>query len=239
MFMDRALRTLSAFVEPLFDHLFVLECFHCGARLTNGEQRICSACWNTLTPVRPGDHTLSVLQQRFAEGGSVDGIHALCYFEKRGLLQTLAHGLKYQETTAFGFELGRRLAQNLPLPPSDAIVPVPLNRKKLRERGYNQSDWLAKGIASVTGMPVWTDAVTRVKYTVTQTHLNAEERKVNIAQAFIVPKPAVVEGRTVLLVDDIITTGSTIQEVAGVLRMAGAASVHVAAAGLAKLGEGG
>jgi ComF family protein len=147
--------------------------------------------------------------------------------------------LKYEEVTSFGFELGVKLAEQVQSFPVDLIIPVPLNRRKERERGYNQSDWIAKGISSVLAIPVKRDAVRRAKYTVTQTHLTAEERKENIAEAFAIADAAAVNKKNVLVVDDIITTGSTIQEVARVLKAAGAASVYIGAAGLAKLGEGG
>jgi ComF family protein len=229
--------SLSTIFAPIRDVLFISDCFHCGLPLRDGEQRICRACWDTLTPVRPGDHTLTILLQRFSASGMIDGIDALCYFEKGKLLQNLAHGLKYQEMTSYGYDLGRRMGDMVRHRRVDVIVPVPLNKRKERERGYNQSDWIARGISDVTGVPLRTDTVVRQRYTVTQTHLNAQQRKENIADAFGIPRPAEVNGRSILIVDDIITTGSTIQEVASVLRNAGASSVYVAAAGLAKLGE--
>lgn len=230
---------IAHITAPMKDFLFVTECFHCGNRLQNGEERICARCWSSVTPVMSGDHTLMVLQQRFADGGVIDDVASLYYFEKGKLLQSLAHSLKYEEVTAFGFELGVRLAQKLEGRKIDGIIPVPLNKRKERERGYNQSDWIGKGISSVTGIPVWSKAVRRVKYTVTQTHLNADQRKENIAEAFEVVETETVKDASVMIVDDIITTGSTIQEAAKVLRSAGAAHIIVGSAGLAKLGEGG
>jgi len=189
-----------------------------------------------LSLVGNNDHTFKVLQRRFLEGGVIDDFVALYYFEKGKLLQSLAHSLKYEEVTAFGFELGVKIADKLKKRNIDAIVPVPLNKRKERERGYNQSDWIGNGISSETGVPVMSQAVRRVKYTVTQTHLNAEQRKANIAEAFVVTDGGLVKGKTILLVDDIITTGSTIQEVAKVLKASNTEKIIVASAGLAKLG---
>ncbi len=231
--------SLQTILTPLRDMLFVSDCFHCGASLRDGEQRICSACWNSVTPVRSGDHTLSVLQQRFSGSGTIDGLDAICYFEKGKLLQSIAHALKYQEVTSLGYALGCRLGEIVRYRTVDLIIPVPLNKRKERERGYNQSDWIGKGIADVTGWALRADIVRRRRYTVTQTHLNAQERLENIADAFEIVHPSSVTGRSVLIVDDIITTGATIQEVAAILRNAGASTVYVAAAGLAKLGEDG
>jgi len=228
----------SIMLQPLRDFLFATDCFHCGERLCDGERRICNRCWDSVTPVHETDHTFSVLQQRFAAGGVIDGVSALCYFEKGKLLQTLAHSLKYEELPSFGYELGVKLAGALPRRTFDAIIPIPLNKRKERERGYNQSDWIGKGISSVTGIPLLPQVIRRAKYTVTQTHLTADQRKENIAEAFRVSDTGWMRDKAVLLVDDIITTGSTIQEAATVLKSAGAGSIHVGAAGLALLGQG-
>lgn len=231
--------SLQSILTPLRDVLFTPECFHCGVPLRDGEERVCAGCWNSLTPVRPGDHTLTVLQQRFSASGVIDGLDALWYFEKGKLLQSIAHALKYQEVTSLGYALGCRLGNAVKYRPIDLIVPVPLNKRKERERGYNQSDWIGRGIADVTGWSLRSDIVRRRRYTVTQTHLNARERMENIADAFEAVDASSVKGLSVIIVDDIITTGATIQEVAAVLRSAGASAVFVAAAGLAKLREDG
>ena len=227
----------SSILQPLKDFLFIAECLHCGERLIDGEQRVCARCWNALTTVTDHDYTYKILTERFRDGGVIDDFTTLFYFEKGKLLQTLAHALKYDEVTAFGFELGVRLGRKISNSTIGCIIPVPLNKRKERERGYNQSEWIAKGISSVLNIPVVSHAVRRTRYTVTQTHLNAEERKKNIADAFEVSDAAVVQGKHILLVDDIITTGSTIQEIARVLKDAGASHITAGSAGLAKLGE--
>lgn len=92
----------------------------------------------------------------------------------------------------------------------DFIVPVPLHRKKMRQRGYNQSAELAHGIAELTGLPVREDLVSRVVDTPTQTRLTAEERRENVRDAFRLLQPAAVANRHILLVDDVLTTNATI-----------------------------
>lgn len=227
----------SAIIQPLKDFLFVTTCFHCGEPLKERERRICQHCWNSLTIVGRDDYTFRVLQERFSAGGMVDDVVTLYYFEKGKLLQNLAHSLKYEEITAFGYDLGVRLSEKLRDKNIEAIIPVPLNKRKERERGYNQSDFIAKGISDVLKIPFLGKVVQRVKYTVTQTHLNAEQRKENIAEAFTVASSYPLKDKTILLVDDIITTGSTIQEVAKVLKESGAFKIIAGSAGLAKLGE--
>ena len=227
----------SSFLQPLQDFLFVTECLHCGARLNNDERRVCNDCWDSLSKVSENDYTYRIVVERFREGKVIDDFVTLFYFEKGKLLQTLAHSLKYDEGTAFGFELGVRLGKTISDKTINCIIPVPLNKRKERERGYNQSDWIAKGIASVINVPVLPNAVCRTRYTVTQTHLNAEERKKNIADAFEITNADAIREKNILLVDDIVTTGSTIQEISRVLKKAGAKHITAGSAGLAKLGE--
>lgn len=117
----------------------------------------------------------------------------------------------------------------------DAIIPVPLHVMRLRERGYNQSEVICKGIASLVKAPILTSLVHRRKNTVSQTHLSSEERKLNVGDAFEIEHSGGVEGKTFLLVDDVITTGSTVQAVARVLKEQGARKVFVASVALAKL----
>lgn len=92
----------------------------------------------------------------------------------------------------------------------DVIMPIPLHRRKLRERGYNQSEWIARGIASVTKLPVDTVAISRKVYTSSQTNQSVFERWENVKDAFRIEHPEKYAGKHILLVDDVLTTGSTI-----------------------------
>ena len=107
---------------------------------------------------------------------------------------------------------------------ADLLAPVPLHPKRLKHRGFNQSLLLARTFPEV---PVEREAVVRTRHTVPQVGLKARERRDNVMGAFAVPDPALVKGKNVLLVDDLFTTGSTVQECAKVLRKAGARQVEV------------
>ena len=110
--------------------------------------------------------------------------------------------------------------------PFDALVPVPLHHIRFREREFNQAEELANLIAPRAGKPVW-NALRRIRNTPTQTKLDREERAENLRGAFVVRKPAMVKGRDLLLVDDVFTTGSTVEECSRILLKAGASSVRV------------
>jgi ComF family protein len=122
--------------------------------------------------------------------------------------------LKYRGQKEIGEEMGRRIATELSVSgffdDIDLIVPIPLHSKRQRSRGYNQSEWIAKGVSSVTGIPLNTEAVRRGKETETQTSKSAITRWDNVRDVFETIRPDLVAGRHILIVDDVLTTGSTI-----------------------------
>ena len=228
-------------ISPVKDFFFPPLCFSCNNRLADTESRVCHTCWQSIEKIHPDDHTAHVMHKRFLEDGSVDEFYSCYYFQEGGVFQKLVHSLKYDAITTFGIELGRHIGATMNAQTDvcaiDALVPVPLYKLKQRERGYNQSESLCQGIAQVLHRPVALSLVKRLKNTVSQTHLSAEERNQNVGDAFEVSplKRHLVQGKTLLIVDDVITTGSTIQSVARVLKSAGAARVIAASAAIAKL----
>ena len=155
-------------------------------------------------------------------------------------MQTILHRLKYDGGTSAGIALGTQLGECLvratPTPGCSAIIPVPLHRTKTRERGYNQSAFIAAGAARVTGLPVSPALLRRTRFTVSQTKLSAVERRANVSDAFEVPRRHVsaVAGRRFLLVDDAITTGATTAAAARALVEAGALPPVAGAVALAE-----
>jgi Predicted amidophosphoribosyltransferases len=237
-------RLLQAVAGPARDFVFPPLCFSCNARLIDTESRVCDSCWQSIEHVHSDDDTVQILRERFSAEGFVDEFYSCYYFEEKGAFQQLVHSLKYNAMTLFGVELGRHigvtLKENIDVHSIDAIVPIPLHKLKQRERGYNQSEFICKGISAIIQRPVASTLVKRSKNTVSQTHLSADERKKNVGRAFEIhpAKKGFVRAKTFLVVDDVITTGSTIQAVAKVLKDAGAAKVIAASAALAKLEKG-
>lgn len=154
-----------------------------------------------------------------------------------GVLRTAIHRLKYDGKGALAAPLGELLATALETPSPllapgqafDCIVPVPLHPSKLRARGFNQSERIARALASGRGWPLETRGLLRLRKTRTQTALHAAERHRNVEGVFGVRTPLYFDGQSVLLVDDVLTTMSTVNECARVLRNAGAARVAVLA----------
>jgi ComF family protein len=237
MFLPRIIRSTC---HALLDIIYPPLCLGCENILERHERFACRRCWQSIRHISVDDTTMCVLHQRLIEHGSVSRIFSVYYFEEQGLFQPIIHGLKYSGFTSLGFELGKHVGAAIcaekPRPHFDSVIPIPLHRSKQRERGYNQSEYIAQGISSVLNIRnIDIDGVRRVRPTGSQTHLTIDERKQNMENAFRAGKPFRLKGKHVLLVDDVITTGATIGECARVVKEAGAASVSVASVALARL----
>jgi ComF family protein len=147
-----------------------------------------------------------------------------------GRLRHLIHLLKYERLEPLARPLGRCLAPLLAeAGPVDVIVPVPLDRRRERQRGFNQAALIAAELSRTAGVPLGRGVLRRVRATETQTGLTRRQRRLNVRGAFRVRRPEAVAGRTVVLVDDVITTGATAAACAAALKRAGAARVVVLA----------
>ncbi|MGB2867142.1 MAG: ComF family protein [Bacteroidota bacterium] len=227
-----------SFLSPLLDFIFPPLCLSCNALLPDGREKVCSTCWESIQPVTKDLHLYKETRARLLEEGAFADLVSCFVFEKGGAFQHIAHALKYQSFESVGVELGRRLGGVMKdwNTGGDVLIPIPLHKIKLRERGYNQAECIAKGISSVTGIPVATNLLRRRKHTQTQTKLSLDERRSNVAEAFeILPESVPFLGnKTCILVDDVITTGSTVNSCARMLKNAGASNVIAASAALAQ-----
>ncbi len=232
--------TLKSLIRPFLEFVYPPTCFVCEALLEGGRSRVCSACWSTIRRISHDDSLCREMRERLTRPQSIANLISLYHFEKDGTLQAIIHQLKYDGMTVLGRELGRKLGEKLlkevPDHSIDGIVPVPLHSTKLRERGYNQSEYIARGIRDATGIPVYTSLLKRHKYTSSQTKLTASERRENVGDAFCVNKRSYekINQRSFLVVDDVITTGSTIEACAEVLMAHGASSVIGSSVALAE-----
>ncbi len=235
----RLLSSAAGFLAPFLSFVYPPACLCCNAALERSAGLVCAACWASLGRVGSADPAYRKALACLLEGDVCAGLAAPYYFEAGGPMQRLIHELKYNGTTALGTALGARVAATMPDEACAAgpalIVPVPLHRVKLRERGYNQAAWIAGGLGEFLGVPVVCGLVRRRRYTQTQTHLDVDRRRANVAGAFQVVRARLpAAGGTVVLVDDVITTGATMRACAGALREAGVEKVYACAAALAK-----
>jgi len=171
----------------------------------------------------------------------LDRAVAFVFFEKEHPIQDVIHKMKYADQPMIGYQLGRQAAMEFQyadfFDEIDVIVPLPLHKNRLRQRGYNQSEYIARGISDVTGIPVDTTHVTRVKDTPQQAKIKAngerktadvtELRKANVENAFAVNHPEQMYHKHILLVDDLITTGATVKSCLKAMRRFRGASFSV------------
>ncbi len=225
-------------VSPFLDFIFPPVCISCNRTLADGSQRVCDTCWDSIQRVTKVHPLYLETRTKLIEGGAVNDLVSVFVFEKEGAFQHIAHALKYSGYESIGRELGRRIGSTIKVwdITADILIPIPLHKAKQRERGYNQAELIARGISKSTGIPVRTDIVRRRKHTQTQTQLSLDERRANMDDAFEIARPshAVLKGKICILVDDVITTGATINSCARELIDAGAKSVIAASAALAQ-----
>ncbi|MBI5197416.1 MAG: ComF family protein [Nitrospirae bacterium] len=149
-------------------------------------------------------------------------------WEYEGAMREMIHRFKYRKRLLLGKKLSRHFIQGLnALPPADGILPVPLHSKRLREREFNQSLVMARVIAKAHRIPLFPDLLIRVRPTPPQVELSHAERIRNMKRAFEIKRGADVRNKQFILVDDVLTSGSTVNECARVLKKAGAEKVYV------------
>lgn len=229
---------LEQILRPLLHLAYPNVCVVCQTLLQSDETYICHTCQNGFdTFLLPNESThdiLASLNELSPNQTTIDDALSLYRFYKQGNLQSLIHAIKYDGLSQLALEQGRRLGEALLREKSgstfDFIVPMPLHKLRNIERGYNQAERLATGVSEVIGAPIRAIAV-RTRYTSTQTGFSLQGRKRNIKDAF--ECLAKLNGETLLLIDDVFTTGSTLLECAKVLKKNGAGKVTVATLALA------
>ncbi|MCX7761723.1 MAG: ComF family protein [Candidatus Kryptonium sp.] len=182
---------------------------------------------------------MQIFASRFESYGYISKAFACFHFKEESAIQILIHELKYQNKSSIGLLLGEIVGNAIKDDPNfstaDALVPVPLHKIRLRERGYNQSELISKGISKVIKVNVEKDLLIRARNTETQTKLNLDQRKENVKDAFVVndKHKNFVNGKKFVIVDDVITTGATINECAKALVSSGASKVFAVSVAVA------
>lgn len=208
-------------LSSLAQILFPSVCICCGDYLSKQETGVCDLCMYQMP--RYEEHHLadSGLSKKFWGRINVEWCTSFLHFKSESSVRQVLHQIKYKSNLKLGTEMGRKMAiviaDKHAQHPIDAIVPVPLHPKKKNLRGYNQSDLIATGLAESLGIPVWKDVIVRQKHNATQTKKGRYERYVNSKEIFSVVDPRKLEGKQVLLIDDVITTGATIEACGGAL----------------------
>ena len=193
-------------------------CAACGAHLLKNEETVCLKCRYTLPHTGYELHADNPVAQTFYGRVRFRAVTSCFFFAKSGKVQHLIHQLKYKGNKEAGVFLGQQIGQSIKEAPLfqgiDYLIPVPLHPKREKQRGYNQSLMICRGINEVTGIPIGDKYLVRGIYTETQTHKSAEDRFKNVKDIFEVHFADELKGKHVLLIDDVLTTGATLESCA-------------------------
>jgi len=204
-------------------------CLVCNSLLEETDRVLCESCWHELPKIDEDHDLFNEIKSKFTD--QVYFSKAIAIWEYSRTIQTIIHYMKYQNFKILANRIGIFMAERLNqlnLPNEHTIlIPVPLHKTRIRERGYNQSALLCGVIASETGLTYHDQILKRIRYTQSQTKLHASERLKNVQNAFKVTSPLEVVNKIIILVDDVITTGATINECARELMKAGAQAVYL------------
>ena len=201
--------------EDLLNIVFPKLCCICSDALTTNEELICFHCRSELPKIKLDDYNDNEVTSRFVGKIKIDFGASYLYFHKSGSSQKLLHQFKYNNNPEIGEMIGKWFGHELIKAKVDkqidVIIPVPLHSRKQRKRGYNQSHFLSKGISEVLNIPIDFHSLIRTDYQKSQTHKTKEQRWKSVENAFKVIAPRNIENKRVFMVDDVITTGATLE----------------------------
>ncbi|WP_163322438.1 ComF family protein [Draconibacterium mangrovi] len=190
-------------------------CVTCGKRLVSQEKFVCFECWRDLPLTNFHLKPENKVAQLFWGRVDISAATAFFSYKKGSKYQQLIHFVKYKGLKELGYETGKKYGYQLLESPDfadvDVIMPVPLHPRKEKKRGFNQSEWIARGIGEVLKKPVDAKTLYRKVYTSTQTRRNRYERWQNVESVFGMTDTNALKDKHILLVDDVVTTGATLE----------------------------
>ena len=226
-------------ITRILDFISPRLCVVCGHRLAPTERSLCSVCLFHLPRTdfhqKPLDNPMA---QLFWGLAPIEKAAALFYYHPHSETAQLVYRLKYNNRPDIGEDMGRVMANELQatdfFSDIDVLLPVPLASKRLRQRGYNQSEQLAIGISDITHLPIVSKVLRRKHFQQSQTTLNRWQRQENVTDTFQLKEEHLLQGKHVLLIDDICTTGATLIACANVLKTIEGIRISVLTLGFTK-----
>ena len=216
-------------ISDLIDLVFPRSCMVCDELLSPQEKDICLDCLSKLPKIEKIH--LEEIEKTFWGKIAVERATSYIYYHKNSPYNNIIHNLKYRDRPEAGerlaFIAGTEIAESGFFDGIDAIVPLPLSKKKQRKRGYNQCDYIAAGLSRATGIPVIKGAIERTTANETQTHKNRDERWKNVEGIFTLKNASRFEGKHILLIDDILTTGATLASCAATIQQGCNCSISI------------
>lgn len=222
-------------IDNIISMFYPRLCAGCGNALWQNEEILCLSCLLHLPETHYHQHHDQVLTDIFAGRVPVREVASLMFYNKGSIVQRILHQLKYKGQKEIGRYLGRYYGQQLHQEERfrsvDCILPIPLHPRKERKRGYNQSEWIAIGLSEGLGKPYLTDVLVRTHFTDTQTKKSRFNRWENVKEVFDVQHAEKIRYKHVLVCDDVLTTGATME--AAVQHLIGVEGVTVSVVTLA------
>jgi len=222
-------------LNTLLNFFYPRMCISCGNVLLPHERFLCLHCLYNLPETRYHEFSHSPLTQLFLGRVAVENVGAFLFYKKGNHTQKILHHLKYygvKEVGAFlGKIYGKQLIQEEKWKTVDMIIPIPLHKKKEKKRGYNQSEWIAKGLSAGMQIPCNTNLLVRTEFTETQTKKNRFHRWQNVKEVFQLTDSDVLRDKHIIVCDDVLTTGATLE--AAIQKLTAVASVKVSVVTLA------
>lgn len=222
------------FISLIYPHF----CEGCLGPLVKGEDILCTGCLSDLPRTNMHLDTNNPLAVKLRGRVPLLGAAAFLRFRKKGKVQRMLHSLKYRNRPEIGFKLGCAYGTDIAASgfarPFELILSVPLHASRLKSRGYNQSDEWARGLSETSGIPFAAGILKRVRNTRTQTRRARLSRWENVSDVFAVTGPGTIAGKNILLVDDVVTTGATLESCGGSLLEAGCAGLGIVCIAMAQ-----
>lgn len=215
------IKSASEYFTDMIDLIYPKTCMACDSPLFKHEEYLCLQCIYSLPKTGFHHHADNPVLRLFTGKVAAGGAASFFYFERSGNVQRLIHRFKYKGFKEIGFEIGKHFGSELknakPYCSADIIVPVPLHKSKEKKRGYNQSEYFAAGLSQAMNIPVDNISLYRTKATETQTRKSRYERFENVDSIFALKENHPLNHKHILLVDDVVTTGSTLEACSRVL----------------------
>jgi ComF family protein len=202
---------LKIIARSTIDVFYPNQCEICSIDLNMSEKHLCLTCSYDLPYLSSSILGQNTLEKLFWGRADVTNTYSLFNYQKGNQAQDLLHLIKYKRKTKLAEYLGSRLGQKINNDQIDFIIPIPLHPKKLRKRGFNQSLVIANGIKAALNVPINNKVVKRIKHNPTQTSVSKFDRWENVRSIFAIPNPTKLINKHVLIVDDVLTTGATIE----------------------------
>ncbi len=230
------MKIANLFTE-FFNLLYPNLCIVCNENLHRNEHFLCLTCLHGIPKTNYHNTIDNPIEKRFWGKVPIQSSTAFFFFQKGSPFQKILHALKYKNNKEVGEVLGKYAAVDLLDSPNftsiDVIIPVPLHPKKLQKRGYNQSEWICNGLSTILNKPLDTTSLIRIRENTTQTKKTVFERYENTDGIFELKNKTALIGKHILLVDDVLTTGSTLEACIIALLEAEGAKVSVFALAIA------